>query len=455
MLFSYCSRKLCSKDLLARCQRSFKGTYTFGIPDTYESLSSIILNPKSFVHVPCRSLGTISNSVRQRVVLGVSGGVDSAVAGLLLKNAGYDLIGVFMRNWDESEELGNQNCSIEKDLRDARSVCSQLDIPFHEANFVSEYWNNVFADFVRDYGQGLTPNPDLGCNRHIKFGAFLQYAQSLGAEKIATGHYARIDQAASGEVQLLMGLDRNKDQSYFLASVHPQALSKAIFPLGSLRKSEVRQIAVQAGLTPAQKRSSAGICFIGRRRFSDFLAEYLPPVPATFVNVDTGNDIGKCTNMLAMTNGQGAGISGLSEKFYVVGKDMINRIVYVGQGRHHPALLTRTALLASPHWISEKHRKHLLIEGVLKCQYKARYRQEPKECHLYLSSNRFAPKFQPTKYSRLEVETDNFEKEPIIVHFPCAAEAITPQQHFVMYDKDLCLGTSPILIPGMSLHELQ
>lgn len=421
-----------------------------GFPGNYQPIMPGVCSGR------LRFLGSsVSGTNQGRLVLGVSGGVDSAVAGLLLKKAGYDVVGVFMRNWDESEERDNQGCSVERDLRDASLVCKQLDIPFHEANFVSEYWTEVFTDFLNDYGQGLTPNPDLNCNRFIKFGALLRFANSLGASMIATGHYARIDRDCHGNPKLRMGRDAAKDQSYFLASVHKDALSKAIFPLGDFYKSEVRKIAEGAGLVPARKRSSAGICFIGRRKFGEFLSEYLSPISGQFVCVDSDTDLGECRNMLALTNGQGAGISGAADKFYVVGKDMIHKKVYVCQGRNHPALLTTTAMLVSPHWLSNAHRDKLFSTGNLKCQYKARYRQAPEECILYSLSGSRSPAFTATRYSKLRESSaaSNLHQDFLLVHFPSPVKAITPRQNFVMYDQDLCLGTALVLMPGATLHE--
>lgn len=319
----------------------------------------------------------------RRVAVGISGGVDSAVAAMLLQQQGHDVVGVFMRNWDESEEMGNQNCSVEQDLRDATAVCRQLSIPLHEADFVSAYWNQVFSEFIAQCSRGLTPNPDLACNRHIKFDALLSFAAQLGADAVATGHYARLQAGSDGLPQLLRGADTRKDQTYFLASVQPAALRRVLFPVGHLQKPDVRRMAAEAGLVPADKRSSAGICFIGRRNFADFLAQYTPPIPGTFVNVDSGLRMGPCPDIAAVTHGQRPGIGGAAERVYAVGKDVVDRVISVAQGRDHPALLCTTALLRTPHWLSPAHAARLAASGSLRCQYKARYGQQPKQCTVH------------------------------------------------------------------------
>ena len=398
-------------------------------------------------------------SAPRRVAVGISGGVDSAVAALLLQQAGHDVVGVFMRNWDEAEEKGNRNCSVEEDLRDASAVCRQLGIPLQEADFVSQYWNEVFSGFIADCERGLTPNPDLACNRHIKFGALLEFAQTLGADVVATGHYARLEHSGppGGDVRLLRGVDEAKDQSYFLASVHAEALRHVAFPLGSFHKAAVRGIAAEAGLAPATKRSSAGICFIGRRNYAEFLREYIPAVPGRFVCVETGQDLGLCGDVGTVTHGQRPGIGGAADRTYVAGKDVVNRIVYVAQGRDHPALLTRSACLRTPHWLSRCHAEELARAGQLRCQYKARYGQPLKDCLVRVLSTQeaaAATAFQPSRFCGLHPADATVHPDYLIVEFEEPAAAITPQQMFVMYDGDLCLGSAPIAMPGRSLHEL-
>ncbi|KAK9803395.1 hypothetical protein WJX72_005352 [[Myrmecia] bisecta] len=315
------------------------------------------------------------------VAVAVSGGVDSAVAAMLLKQQGHDVVGVFMRNWDEGEETGNGNCSVEQDCRDAQRVCRHLDLPFYEADFVERYWHEVFLDFVAQCGRGLTPNPDLPCNRRIKFDALRKFAEGLGADTLATGHYARLAHSGEGKPPLLLrGVDSSKDQSYFLASVHGDALRNVLFPLGALRKADVRSMAAEAGLAAASRRSSAGICFIGRRNFGDFISQYVAPMPGRFVEVGSGCDLGPCAKLAAITHGQRAGIGGAADRMYVVGKDVPQRIVYVARGGDHAALFTNTALLHEPHWISGAAPVALMEAPGMDCSYKARYRQEVHQC---------------------------------------------------------------------------
>ncbi|GAB4823030.1 hypothetical protein N2152v2_010076 [Parachlorella kessleri] len=462
-----------------------------------------------------RGLASLPEGRGQTVAVGVSGGVDSAVAAFLLKERGYDVVGVFMRNWDEGEEVGNQNCSVERDLRDAAAVCRQLGIPLHEADFVNKYWTQVFEDFLAQCSRGLTPNPDLACNRHIKFDALLDFATQLGAPLVATGHYARLRHlggpagpagpSGSSSVQLLRGADPEKDQTYFLASVQQESLQRVLFPVGGLRKAEVRQLALARGLVPTERRSSAGICFIGRRNFADFLAQYIPPLPGTFVSVDSGKALGVCPNILTVTLGQRPGIGGAAERTYVAGKDMVNRVVYVCQGHDHPALLTRTALLRMPHWLSPQHQHLLAEQGFLRCQYKARYRQQLGGCTLvpamlpataaaigatgscvtagtcshssssssgggYPSSSRWhegeehasttaaAPAaaagqpFQPSTYTRLLPQDEAVLPGYLVALFDQPEWGVTPQQAFVVFDGEVCVGSALIAVPGKALQ---
>ncbi|KAI3426035.1 hypothetical protein D9Q98_008003 [Chlorella vulgaris] len=455
------------------------------------------------------SRGAGGSAACKRVAVGISGGVDSAVAALLLQRQGHEVVGVFMRNWDEGEEQGNENCSVEQDLRAAAAVCRQLDIPLHEADFVSAYWTQVFAEFIAQCSRGLTPNPDLACNRHIKFGALLAFAERLGAHTVATGHYAQLAPGSgSGEVQLLRGADRGKDQTYFLASVQQAALRRVLFPIGHLQKPEVRRLAAEAGLAPADRRSSAGICFIGRRDFGDFLSQYISPQPGRYVDVDSGTVLGPCPDVAAVTHGQRPGIGGAPERVYAVGKDVVQGIVYVAHGGQHPALLCTAALLRTPHWLSWEHAARLAARGWLRCEYRARYGQQPKPCTLHALDTQAAAElasraaeaadataalpaelaagpaaadascaagaaaapdaagaaeaageaaarlgFQASAYCRLRPEDSVALPSYLVVQFDSPATAITPQQAFVLYDQERCLGTALIAQPGRSLHE--
>lgn len=371
---------------------------------------------------------------------------------------------------------------------------------------------------MADCGRGLTPNPDLACNRHIKFDALLAFARDkLGADAVATGHYARLlwpseaaaaaaataalrgeaapiahasgpgglYAAAEGEhdelgPQLLRGVDRCKDQSYFLASVERSSLARVLFPLGGMQKPAVRALAAEAGLAPADRRSSAGICFIGRRDFGDFLSQYAPPAPGCYVDVDGGADLGPCPNLLALTHGQRPGLGGLPGKTYVAGKDVVAGVAYVARGRDHAALLCRTALLRTPHWLSGRHAAALAAHGWLACEYKARYGQQPAPCVLVhagapplaeavataaalangagvpldaAAMASLAAGFQPSAYCRLRPEDAGVGAGYLAALFPAPSAAITPGQAFVLYDGELCLGSAPIAQPGMSLHE--
>ncbi|HSH49759.1 MAG TPA: tRNA 2-thiouridine(34) synthase MnmA, partial [Halomonas sp.] len=271
-----------------------------------------------------------------KVIVGMSGGVDSSVSALLLLEQGYAVEGLFMKNWDEDD--GSEYCTAKDDLADAQAVCDKLGIPLHTANFAAEYWDNVFEHFLAEYRAGRTPNPDILCNREIKFKVFLEYAELLGAEKIATGHYVR-QGIRDGRPRLLKGLDANKDQSYFLYAVPEAAIARTLFPLGELEKSEVRAIAERHGLATARKKDSTGICFIGERRFSDFLKRYLPAQPGA-IETPQGDVIGEHMGLMYYTLGQrqGLGIGGLAdypeEPWYVAAKDLERNVLIAVQGKH-------------------------------------------------------------------------------------------------------------------------
>ena len=257
-----------------------------------------------------------------RVVVGMSGGVDSSVAALLMKRAGHEVIGVFMKNWEEKDENGT--CTSERDWADARSVCEALDIPYYSVNFARQYRERVFDHFLEEYRKGRTPNPDVLCNREIKFNVFLDFAERLGAEKLVTGHFANIDET-DGEYRLLRAADENKDQTYFLYMLGQRALSKALFPVGGLTKAQVREIAREAGLPVSEKKDSTGVCFIGERNFKQFLSGFLPAQPGDMVTPD-GRVVGRHDGLMYYTLGQrrglGIGGGGNGQRWFVVGKDL-------------------------------------------------------------------------------------------------------------------------------------
>ena len=306
-----------------------------------------------------------------KVMLGVSGGVDSSVAALLLKQQGFDVAGLFMQNWDEDD---SGECRAEDDRRDALGVCGRLGIPFYSRNFAREYWKGVFEYFLDEYRRGRTPNPDVLCNREIKFKTFLHEAQALGAEKIATGHYAQVEHR-NGEWKLLRGADQDKDQTYFLHQLGQSQLAATLFPIGHLPKSEVRRLAQEANLPTAQKKDSTGICFIGERDFREFLGQYIPAKAGEIRSVD-GLKVGQHTGVFYYTLGQREGlhIGGIKGRpaapWFVVGKDVEKNILYVDQGIDSPWLQS-TELHSEPvHWVSENPK---LRE--FRCTAKTRYRQ--------------------------------------------------------------------------------
>lgn len=350
------------------------------------------------------------------VVIGMSGGVDSSVAALLLKQQGYKLIGIFMKNWDEKDEFGE--CTATKDSEDARKVCEVLDIPFYTVNFVSKYWDNVFSYFIDELKKGRTPNPDILCNKEIKFKAFLDYAMMLGADYIATGHYARVDYQ-DGQYQLLKGVDSKKDQTYFLCMLGQQQLAKALFPLGNMDKSEVKEIAMKAGFDTAYKKESTGICFIGERNFKTFLKNYLPAQPGNIMTL-TGEVVGKHEGLMYYTMGQrkglGIGGQGTGESWFVVDKELQNNILYVVQGDNHPYLYSERITVTDLHWISD-----IKPQGELKCMAKFRYRQPDQGVTVRMTSD-----------NSCEVVFDEHQR------------AITPGQFAVFYDGDVCLGAGII-----------
>lgn len=344
-----------------------------------------------------------------KIVVGISGGVDSAVAALLLKQAGHEITGLFMKNWEEDDTA--EYCSAAEDLEMANSVCNQIGIPLKTVNFSTEYWDHVFSYFLIEYRSGHTPNPDVLCNKEIKFKAFLEHARMLDADYIATGHYARVVHR-DGRYRLLKARDANKDQSYFLHLLGQEALAQTLFPIGDLTKVEVRQLAKQVGLANFDRPDSTGICFIGERDFKSFLARYLSAQPGEMRTLE-GTLKGRHDGVIYYTIGQrhGLGIGGQGAAWYVVGKDVSHNILYVGQGEQNPALYSGALICGNPHWIGGA-----IPARLEKLCAKTRYRQSDQSCTL-------AP-----------LETG------LRVSFDVEQRAIAPGQSVVFYDGEECLG---------------
>jgi tRNA-specific 2-thiouridylase len=356
----------------------------------------------------------MSLNANQKVIVGMSGGVDSSVAALLLQQQGYRVEGLFMKNWEEDD--GTEYCTAKEDFADAQAVADKLGIPLHGANFAAEYWDNVFEHFLAEYKAGRTPNPDILCNREIKFKAFLEYALLLEADYIATGHYTRVGNEG-GKTTLLKGVDSNKDQSYFLHAVGNAELAKTLFPVGAIEKPQVRQLALEHGLATAKKKDSTGICFIGERRFKDFLQQYLPAQPGEIHSLD-GEVLGSHQGLMYHTIGQrqGLGIGGRAQRaespWYVVEKDLANNVLLVAQGNDHPALFKSHLYTQEIYWVAG-----VAPELPLRCMAKVRYRQKDQPCALHHS---------PEQGYRVD--------------FDSPQRAITPGQSVVFYQHDLCLG---------------
>lgn len=441
-----------------------------------------------------------------RVAVGLSGGVDSAVAAWLLKTAGFDVTGVLMRNWDEAEETGGE-CTFEKDQRDARAVAAHLGIPLREVDFVKEYWHSVFEPFLRDFeGGAATPNPDLACNRHIKFGALLRHCETaLGADILATGHYARVARGSLDDPhdvpRLLRGVDPRKDQSYFLASVRGEALRRACFPLGGLTKTEVKALASGPASMPTavtSRRSSAGICFIGRKRdFGDFIHEYVSDgdasgsrveenetstgrnrhAPGRFVSVEDGSTVGEHRGLARYTVGQRARVGGAPVPWYVVGKDATPGvdIVFVAPGPDHPALFASSAAVGRCFWVAgrnpfgdgrrhgEKEDRDRVTRGTrddaaggasVRLRAQTRYGAEAVACEVRLVPRGEAPALVPTSRGSPPEPRDHADDGDVVeVYFDTPERAVTPGQAMVLYDGEACLGGGVVLYSGLSSHE--
>ena len=363
------------------------------------------------------------SSMKKTVVVGMSGGVDSSVAALLLKQQGYHVIGMFMKNWEEKDEHGV--CQSTQDYEDVVKVCEQLEIPYYSVNFVQEYWDGVFAHFLEELKLGFTPNPDILCNREIKFKVFLEKALNLGADYLATGHYSQIH-FDNAQFLLSKGSDPNKDQSYFLYTLGQNALQKVLFPIGHMKKKEVRRIAEQHNLATHAKKDSTGICFIGKRDIKEFLNQYIPFQPGHFENLN-GEIIGQHDGIAYYTIGQRKGlkIGGPGEAWFVMGKDIKRNVVVIDQGADHPALYCDALTASDLSWVSDAPSSFPYF-----CQCKSRYRQPDQDCTITSIENGIAH-----------------------VTFSKPQRAITPRQSIVFYKNNVCLGGGMIVVPGASLYQ--
>ncbi|NNM59672.1 MAG: tRNA 2-thiouridine(34) synthase MnmA [Legionellales bacterium] len=356
-----------------------------------------------------------TSSTKNRVIVGMSGGVDSSVSALRLLEQGWQVEGLFMKNWDEDDN--EEYCTAAQDLADAQAVSDKLGIVLHTVNFAREYWDNVFENFLATYAAGRTPNPDILCNKEIKFKAFLDYAISLGADKIATGHYAQNNRHIENW-QLLKGNDPEKDQSYFLYTLGQEQLAKSLFPIGDLPKQEVRQMAARAGLITHNKKDSTGICFIGERRFKDFLSRYLPAQPGNIETID-GHVIGHHEGLMYYTIGQrkGIGIGGLKntpeQPWYVVKKDLSRNTLIIGQDVDRLLLYTTRLVCTDLTWVAGH-----FPDNNFACTAKTRYRQTDQSCQVQLS--------------------DNNTNAAVLFEQP--QRAVTPGQSVVFYHGNICLG---------------
>lgn len=360
--------------------------------------------------------------MKQKVLLGLSGGVDSAVAAYILKEQGYDVSCAFMRNWDSyanNDILGNPTiqddvCPQEQDYADAKAVADALELPLYRVDFVKEYWDHVFTYFIDEYKKGRTPNPDILCNKYIKFDAFFKYAQSMGFDTVATGHYAQVEHGDEYS-RLLRGADNNKDQTYFLCQMPKEALRHTLFPIGNLEKHEVREIAEKLALeSVATKKDSTGICFIGERNFREFLKNYLPSQDGDIVDIETMEVLGKHIGVMYYTIGQrkGLGIGGTRGPWFVVGKDVKKNILFVTNGNESDCLYTDSCIVSGVNWFpSEKP------EGELACTAKFRYRQKDNDVTI-----RF------------------IDESTVFVTYPQGVSSVTCGQEAVFYLNEECLG---------------
>ncbi|MCG3863057.1 MULTISPECIES: tRNA 2-thiouridine(34) synthase MnmA [unclassified Photobacterium] len=363
----------------------------------------------------------MSDNSQKKVIVGMSGGVDSSVSAYLLLQQGYNVEGLFMKNWEEDDN--DEYCSAAEDLADAQAVCDKLGIPLHTINFAAEYWDNVFEYFLAEYKAGRTPNPDILCNKEIKFKAFLEFADEvLEADYIAMGHYTRrsFPTTEGDKPQMLRGVDNNKDQSYFLYTLSHEQIARSLFPVGELEKPEVRRIAEEQGLITAKKKDSTGICFIGERKFTEFLGKYLPAQPGKIVTADEGKEIGEHQGLMYHTLGQRKGLhiggqkggNGHEDAWYVVDKDVKNNLLIVGQGKDHPRLKSNGLIAKQLHWVDRQP-----IRETMACTVKTRYRQQDIPCTII-----------------------PMDDETIKVIFDEPQIAVTPGQSAVFYNGEICLG---------------
>lgn len=351
--------------------------------------------------------------MKKKVVVGMSGGVDSSVSAILLQQQGYEVIGLFMRNWDsladgelDGPTTSTGQCPQEADYDDAKAVCDKLGIPLYRKDFVKEYWDYVFTYFLDELKNSRTPNPDIMCNKYIKFDMFAKEARKLGADYIATGHYARMDNG-----HLLRGVDSNKDQTYFLSQVSKEQLENVLFPVGDMEKKDVRKIAEEYDLITAKKKDSTGICFIGERNFKNFLKNYLPNQPGDVINIETNEVIGKHIGLMNYTIGQrkGLNIGGTKDKMFVVGKDLEKNVLYICLGEDNDYLISTSCLVDNINYLGDEK-----LENVTA---KFRYRQEDVPVHL-----------------------EWLENGDVLVRYEQGVKSVTPGQACVFYNKEECLG---------------
>lgn len=368
-----------------------------------------------------------------KVFVGLSGGVDSAVAAYLLKCEGHQVECGFMRNWDastNSDTLGNPTldqdvCPQEQDYMDALQIAQQLDLPLHRVDFVAEYWDDVFSVFIEDTKRGFTPNPDILCNKYIKFDAFVDYAKQHGFDAVATGHYAQTEMI-NGEVVLKKAVDTNKDQTYFLEQMPKEVLAYTLFPLGKLTKGEVRKIALEQNFPLATKKDSTGICFIGERHYREFLHNYIPTTQGNIIDVDTKQIVGKHMGVMFYTIGQrkGLNIDHFHGPWFVVGKSLERNELYVGISSEHPDLFSDACVIERINWLVDKIPTH--------CMAKFRYRQKDNSIEVIIKNNQ------------------------VILKYPQEISGVTLGQEAVLYDGDVCLGggqITQVFKNGESLNE--